>query len=299
MVVTLAACSGIEPGVATDAGGGEGGSDAGPTGPVALPGLPCDVAAVFAGRCVSCHGSPTSGGAPYSILSRSDLAKPSPGYPTQSVAQRSLLRMEATVSPMPPLPHARATAPEIDAYRAWMNKGAPASDCQTVAVPDGGAPDAGPAPVICSSNSRWTQGTTGSPNMNPGLACRSCHLGNNFQGQNPLGAIRPSRAHYFMGTAYSTLHEADLCRAASPPSDAVVQILDNTGTVRLSLPVSPVSGNFYSGPGTMAGIALPYTARVVSGGNVREMKTPQTNGDCNTCHTEQGREGAPGRVMWP
>jgi predicted CXXCH cytochrome family protein len=29
------------------------------------------------------------------------------------------------------------------------------------------------------------------------------------------------------------------------------------------------------------------------------MTTPQTNGDCNSCHTEQGTNGASGRIVWP
>ena len=44
---------------------------------------------------------------------------------------------------------------------------------------------------------------------------------------------------------------------------------------------------------------LPYRARVRANGRVRPMGDVQTNGDCNVCHTEQGREGAPGRILWP
>jgi hypothetical protein len=29
------------------------------------------------------------------------------------------------------------------------------------------------------------------------------------------------------------------------------------------------------------------------------MMTAQTNGDCNQCHTETGRESAPGRIVPP
>jgi predicted CXXCH cytochrome family protein len=29
------------------------------------------------------------------------------------------------------------------------------------------------------------------------------------------------------------------------------------------------------------------------------MMTPQETGDCNSCHTEQGRNGAPGRILLP
>jgi hypothetical protein len=38
-------------------------------------------------------------------------------------------------------------------------------------------PDPLNAKAICTSNSFWTQGNTGSPLMNPGLSCLSCHTG--------------------------------------------------------------------------------------------------------------------------
>ena len=46
-------------------------------------------------------------------------------------------------------------------------------------------------------------------------------------------------------------------------------------------------------------LALPYRAKVVVGGRERVMLTPQTNGDCNACHTQAGAEGAPGRIIVP
>jgi hypothetical protein len=57
------------------------------------------------------------------------------------------------------------------------------------------------------------------------------------------------------------------------------------------------SGNFYSA--IDAGVLLPFTARVTYNGQTNIMTTPQTDGDCNTCHTEQGLNSAPGRILWP
>lgn len=55
-------------------------------------------------------------------------------------------------------------------------------------------------------------------------------------------------------------------------------------------------GNFYGGT---VGVPSPYTARVVVNGVVTsQMLTPQTNGDCNSCHTALGAQGAPGRIHW-
>jgi len=41
------------------------------------------------------------------------------------------------------------------------------------------------------------------------------------------------------------------------------------------------------------------TARVVRGDQERVMLSPQMDGDCNSCHTENGANGAPGRIVAP
>lgn len=133
--------------------------------------------------------------------------------------------------------------------------------------------------------------------MNPGYACRSCHLGQNFEGQNPGMEREPSKAYFFMGTAFSVPGNEDLCAASGVPSDAVVEILDANDVVQATLTINAV-GNFRS-MSTTAGFTLPYKARVKAGGKVNAMASPQMNGDCNTCHTATGREGAPGRILFP
>lgn len=163
---------------------------------------------------------------------------------------------------------------------------------------DGGMKDGGSGlPTTCLSNNRWTQGNVGAEGMNPGLACRSCHLGQNFEGQNPNGDVNAAYAMFFMGTAYGDFNEANLCNAHQVPAGAVIEILDNAGVLKLTLAIDP-SGNFRS-TSTTPGFALPYRARIRANGQVRPMGDAQMNGDCNTCHTEQGREGAPGRIVWP
>jgi hypothetical protein len=62
------------------------------------------------------------------------------------------------------------------------------------------------------------------------------------------------------------------------------------------MPVN-AAGNFYSSKST-AGFPLPYRARIVANGKTVAMATPQTEGDCNTCHTATGMNGAPGRITW-
>jgi hypothetical protein len=56
------------------------------------------------------------------------------------------------------------------------------------------------------------------------------------------------------------------------------------------------AGNFYIEKGTLS---TPYTAKVVSGSKTRAMSAAQTVGDCNTCHTAAGANGAPGRILMP
>lgn len=278
------------------AGGGEGGGSGGGSGTgggsgggsgTAFAGLNCDVANLMAAKCTSCHGNPLTGGAPFPLLTRADLVASSPTYANQTVALRSLVRMQATVAPMPPAPAARATATELAAFQAWINAGTPEETCGMVPDAGMGNPDAGPAPVVCTSGSRWTLGNLGSPNMNPGQACRQCH-----QVQEPF------RAYYFMGTVYPTPHEQTNCNAR-PPAGLVIDIIDANGNVAQTLAVRTPSGNFYSTSVNTA-VALPYKARVRDAqGRTLTMNTPQMNGDCNTCHTEQGANGAPGRIYWP
>lgn len=154
---------------------------------------------------------------------------------------------------------------------------------------------AAPSGTTCASGLVY-QGNEESPEMNPGQACRSCHLGANFQAQNPGGLSEPDRAYYFMGTAYASPREADDCKSANVPAGAVVEILDASGAVQATLPVN-AAGNF-SSSSTSAGFTLPYKARIVANGKTLAMASPQTDGDCNTCHTETGQNGAPGRITW-
>jgi hypothetical protein len=103
----------------------------------------------------------------------------------------------------------------------------------------------------------------------------------------------------FMGTVYPSLHEAKLCTVPlfGYQSGVTVEILDSAGTVAQTFQVSGTTdGNFHGGP---VGMPSPYRARVkVNGTTTSEMTTLQTDGDCNTCHTPLGANGAPGRIHY-
>jgi len=72
-------------------------------------------------------------------------------------------------------------------------------------------------------------------------------------------------------------------------------ITDANGGVHMLAVENTGNFNFRSN-----GIPLPYQAKIVSSkGKVRAMTTPQMNGDCNSCHTQDGANMAPGRIMAP
>ena len=294
--------------VGTGGSGGAGGSGAGGsgggTGGNALgdAGFPCAAANLLAGYCLRCHGATPTEGAPIPLVNRSQLLAPSAVSASQSYGQRSVVRLKNAVSPMPPKPAAMPSGADLAAFEAWVNGGMIEGSCAMgVAPPDAGPVDAGPAPLTCATGvlqPRPVAGDAkGGPTMAPGLACRACHLGQNFLGQNPGGAlVRLDQALDAMGTVFPALHEKDLCTSDAGSGGARVEILDSAGNLKASLTVTP-GGNFFGDvPG---GLPNPYKARVVRGAASREMVGTQTVGDCNTCHTEQGLSGAPGRIVEP
>jgi hypothetical protein len=154
---------------------------------------------------------------------------------------------------------------------------------------DGGHPDAGRdagtasdasdplnAPARCTSGMTWN-GRTGDT-MRPGEACPSCH--SNF---------------YLAGTVYPTGHEPNDCDGvdALTTTGLTVVITEANGTVDTLYP--DAVGNFF----TTATVATPFTAKVVLNGKERAMLVAQTNTSCNSCHTQNGANSAPGRITIP
>jgi hypothetical protein len=141
-------------------------------------------------------------------------------------------------------------------------------------------------PPKCTSNSYWTSGDTGSANMHPGGACRKCHV---------LGGSASKKTFDIGGTLYPSAHEPDECYGVGSAS---IVITDANGAAH-TLAVNAV-GNFYNDDlFGIAAIPKPYKAKVVVGGKERAMITPQTDGDCNTCHNQPGTQAAPGRIILP
>jgi hypothetical protein len=194
--------------------------------------------------------------------------------------------MDAT-SPMPPTGALSPSA--FAAFAAWVGAGAPRGACgvrgDAGASPRDGGSDPFATPPRCSSGMTWTRGNFRSENMNPGQACVACH-------QRMPRAPRFSVA----GTVFRTAHEPDDCvgGAGAETEQVTVELTDAMGRVFRLVP-KVGSGNFF----LEAAVATPYRARVLFQGRSIAMSAPQTSGDCNSCHTQSGAMGAPGRIILP
>jgi hypothetical protein len=281
---------------ATDAGGttnpgDDGGDNTGinttgmGAGSGAVTGLPCDIQQLLENRCIGCHLGPS----PKPLLTYTDLTAKSSVDPTKTMAQESLVRMQSTTSPMPPAPAVPPTAAEIMTFQAWVTAGTPMGAVCT-SLPDGGAPDGGDAgttttnfntPTVCTSMKTWNGGNQGSSQMHPGDACITCHT------------MRGGPAYTVAGTVYPTAHEPNDCNGVAGGYTVVVTDANNAVT---NITVN-TAGNFDS----RAAIVAPFHVKVMNNtsGAVRAMAGSLTAGDCNSCHTVTGANGAPGRIVAP
>jgi len=191
--------------------------------------------------------------------------------------------MQSTTSPMPPPPAVAPTSAEISTFQAWVNAGTPKGQICTT-TPDAGA-DAGTdastnpynVPAVCTSGKFWTSGNGGS--MRPGEACQACHQKNG------------GPDYTVAGTVYPTAHEPKDCYGDPGPLSIVVTDANKKVT---TLTVNG-AGNF----STITTVAAPFNVKVTSSNGTRAMSGSLTSGDCNSCHTQTGANGAPGRVLAP
>ena len=99
--LAAALLAGCDVGLQAGAGIGSPGDPSGDLGfSVAASGLPCDVAAVFELRCVSCHGHPLTSAAPMPLTTIAEIKTASPTYPGSDYAQRSVVRIQAGTMPI-------------------------------------------------------------------------------------------------------------------------------------------------------------------------------------------------------
>lgn len=262
----------------------------GPAGTGLATGLPCDVQAVLENRCLACHDGNTVGAT--RMLSYDDLMVDSKFDPGKTLAQASLERMQSTSSPMPPPPAVPPEADEIATFAAWVNAGTPKNPTACTTAPpgavDGGfvdsgtSGDGGTTALVCTSGTKWTLGDQGSPLMHPGAACNACHQ------------VKGGPNLRFAGTVYPTLHEPNDCNGKAPPPTLTVTVTDKNG--KTAVMTVNAAGNFDT---QQKGLQPPYRAQVSDGAKVRKMNGTVTSGDCNSCHTPTGANGAPGRIQAP
>ncbi|MFO0634797.1 MAG: hypothetical protein U0168_18290 [Nannocystaceae bacterium] len=275
-MATILAWVGGAPAMGCGDGGTSGGTSGGDGG--TPTDLPCEIEDLLAARCRSCHGDPPVG-APMAILGHDDLVAGTPTDPQVSVAQRSLERMMDTTSPMPPLPAAPATADEIAALGAWIDAGMPVGSCEST--------DPFAVDPVCTSGKMWS-GEEG-PRMAPGRDCIACHASTGEE---------EAPDYIVAGTIYPTGHEPDACNGLEAADlRVVVRSIDSGAEVSLAL---AGAGNFgLRRSQAPAGFSAPFSVAVQWQGRERLMSGPAPSGACNACHTQDGANEAPGRVVAP
>jgi hypothetical protein len=156
-----------------------------------------------------------------------------------------------------------------------------------VQSPDEGAGSSSVA--VCSSNAFWKDMDKGSEAMRPGGKCNGCH------------DKAPTSPNYTVaGTVYQTSHEPDDCNGVAGAImdgglyETAIVITDRQGRTLPPIPVNSV-GNFKF----ETEIIMPFNVKVVSRGKENKMVMQAPHGDCNACHTQNGAEGAPGRIVAP
>jgi hypothetical protein len=199
--------------------------------------------------------------------------------PSKTVAEQSLDTMKGIGPTMPP--SGLLDAASVAVFEEWIAAGMPMSGCGD------GPTEPADTPVQCSTEAYWTSGDDGKHEMYPGRPCIQCHDAEN---EGPRYAVA--------GTVFPTLHEPDDCFGTlSDVAGGSVVITDANGQIH-TLPIR-TGGNFSLKD--EVGVAFPITAEVVVNGASIAMQDPidEAGGDCNTCHSTDGADGAPGRVLLP
>lgn len=225
-----------------------------------------------------------------------------PGDPDASLLYRKVHGPGSTEGLiMPPVDEAPASA--IETLAQWIRDGA--AECpgatdlgaSTPAIPTpGGTITIGALASgfqatrpnwaeqgICTSNQWWKySGDTESSSMHPGSTCIDCHTSNH------------GPSYSYAGTVYPNISDSEDCRGAS---GVKVQILDAEDNI-LATTTTNTAGNFYLKKTTYP--FKPYRVVLTLAGRTREMQLVQsTSGDCNTCHSTNGKNGALGRIVAP
>jgi hypothetical protein len=137
-----------------------------------------------------------------------------------------------------------------------------------------GSGSGGTVAAVCTSNKMWTSGN--GTDMRPGNDCASCH------------------SFTIAGTVYPTVHEPNNCNGTA--ANGIKVVITGADGSTMTLTPSATSGNFY----TSSAIKTPFSAKVTNtAGGSHAMVATQTKGNCNSCHSQAGANGAPGRITAP
>jgi len=131
---------------------------------------------------------------------------------------------------------------------------------------------------LCKSGMQWS-GHGESGEMDPGGQCVSCHS----RGEGPDYSVA--------GTVFPAYDSADNCYGVE---GVHVEVTDANGKAHTT--TTNRAGNFWF----REAIPTPYSTRIFTdAGDEISMVAQQTAADCNSCHTQNGANLAPGRIITP
>lgn len=271
----------------------DGTSEGGDDGAVAS-GLPCEIDDFLAARCRGCH---VAGGAgPMPLVTRDDLLAPALVDPQLRTVDRMLERMTSATSPMPPAPGTPSSNDEVVMLQAWVADGTPVGECDVGGTDDTAGDDGGENPFDveprCSSGTYWDDDDHESPLMHPGAACITCHDAE--RADDPDDDDIPDLL--VGGTVYPTAHEPTDCNGDS----GVTVIVESMATgARAEITTNSAGNAVLHRSQAPVGLEAPFLVKLVRGDVERVMPIPAPSGNCNSCHTQNGTMGAPGRIVSP
>lgn len=205
-----------------------------------------------------------------------------------------------------PLGNAPLSASELALIEEWIVGGASSSICDgntgpnpdppviapggtiDVGQPAGGFGGSAPsfaAGTQCSTGQWWQSADDRNAgfSMHPGRACVDCHRSSGDQ---------DALLFRYAGTVMANLRDEDDCRGVP---GVTVEILNANDAV-IATATTNAAGNF----GLMQPAFEEFRVRLTYDGRNREMLGHQAStGDCNSCHTAAGANGAPGRIVAP
>jgi hypothetical protein len=125
----------------------------------------------------------------------------------------------------------------------------------------------------------------GASEMHPGTRCAECH-DDDGEGSSTDFVVG--------GTVHRSLKEPDDCFGVG----GVTVVITDANKKEYTLKADQ-AGNFYLLRDDAPGFKTPYKAKVIYQGRVATMKEEVSDRDCAKCHSKEGDDDAPGRILVP